>query len=273
VKRRRDHSDELQALEERRTELTGEIERAQRAREEAAAALAGATRTAAAALLDEVGREEAAAARRTAEEKRAAAGADLELLREALAELDRRIAAKRAEVEAEQRDAAQAALERGGVAKAKVAEKVAGSLSAALEDVRELVAAREAVKDLRAKVAELGGDQFADYADEAPWPEGVRELVEFLTSSKPERPLEQREREERQRALDAENAVRSERLRWLEQARALAQTSWNDEEDAQRRERFFASVPEQLRDELRAEHDRVRATVLARRRGFDRVDA
>lgn len=256
---------ELEGLEERLTNLVSEIEQAEAALEQATASVASATRLAATAHLDGGDIAAATAARQEAEALTTALAGSLEVLHEAQAELDRRLDAKRAEVRVQRRDAAQAELEHGQAAQAAASERVSVALVELIGAKDGLVRAREHVKALRAKVAELDGDQFAESADESEWPDGVSDLVEFLTGSKPLRPLAEREQSMRREEVDAANAVARERVRVLDEVRRFALQSWSRPGEQEAKvEQYFAQVPPGLLEEARALYEQERAALLRR---------
>lgn len=258
---------ELRELETRRTKLAAEIEQAEATLEQAASGVTSATRHAAMQHLDGGDVAAAAKARQEAETQRNTIAASLEVLQEALVEQERRLAAKRAALHAEQLSASKAELERALELCTEASEAFVAPIAEADAKRRVLVERREAVVALRAKVAELGGDHFEHAADEAEWPD-VRELVEFLTTSKAMRPLAERERAARKQELDAENEIRRERIRVLDETRRFATQSWSRPgEQEMMVERFFAQcVPAELRDEARALYETTRDELLSRPR-------
>lgn len=261
---------ELQVLEEQRTSFAGDIERHEADLEEAGRRVDEARQLEATALLDEPDPSAATTAREEAEARLTGLTSALDVKRRAVEELDRRLEAKRAEVQAEELAEAKVALQRGLARRAEISATFAAALKEADAGSRALLEARDNVKALRANVVELGGDRLEQDADEASWPD-VRELVEFVSTGKPLRPVEEQKRAARQRQVDVENESRRERAHWIEQARALAGISWSPEETQRRVDRFLAGVPDDLRDDARAVYESERAKVVAGRSSRARV--
>lgn len=262
----------LQELEGRRTKLASEIEQAEAALEQAAGGVADATRLAATAHLDGGDIDAAAKARQEAEARRDTIAGSLEILREAIIEQDRRLEVKRDELRAEQLAAAEVELARALSRRTEASEAFATARERAIGAARELVTARDAVTPCRDKVSELGGDRFEQDADEVEWDADevewgdVTTLLELL-SSKPIRPLAEREQSRRQADVDAVNAVRRERIRVLDETRRFAALSWPRPGEQERKvEQFFAQVPADLLDEARALYETTRDEILHRSR-------
>lgn len=255
----------LSELEEQRAKLAGEIEQAEAELAQAAAGVASATRSAAIAHLDGGDRLAAAKLRQEAETRRNTAAQSLENLQVALVEQHSRLEARRADLHAEQRAAEVAKLRRQRERRTEASESCA-ALATQLVSAREkLEQEREAVRALERSVTELGGDRFVDDIDEAERPPGVSELAEFLAAWKPHRPLAEREQSRLKAEVDAENAVRRERIRVLDETRRFATQSWRRPGEQERIvERFFAQVPAELREEARELYERERAALLER---------
>jgi uncharacterized coiled-coil protein SlyX len=267
---------ELQALEARRTKLESDLERQEATLAGARSAVTEARQVEATSVLDDPDPSAARKRRTDAEAALVDATGDLDVLRRAIEELDRRLEAKRAEVQADLLAVAEAALQRGLAKRADLSAAFATALSEAIAGQRALIEARGNVDELRAKIVELGGDRYKHDADEAERPD-TSDLVELLSSDKPRRPVAEHERWERQRQLEAEDAPRRERAHWLEQARALANLTWGPEETERKVERFLADVPDELRDAARDAYSTERAKVMANRgrgpRRLDRIEA
>lgn len=254
---------ELRQLEERETQLAAEEDRLGAAVEAARQAVTEARELEAVAVLDNADPASARQRRLDAENALTATVGDLDVLRRTIAACDQRIEAKRDDVKAAQLAGATEELQRALDEKVNASRTFAAALEQAVSAERALVATRENVKALRAKVAELGGDWREQQVDEAEWPD-TGALVEFLTTSRPQRPVAEEQRSARQRELDAENAKRHERQLWVDRARAFGSTlPGRPEELEERREEFLAAVPAEYRDEAERVEARTRSELRA----------
>lgn len=253
---------ELLDDEQRRTKLESDLERGQASLANAQAAVVAARQAEADAMLDDSDMSAARKRRVDAEAALAAATGDLDVLRRALAQLERRIEASRERVRAEQLAAETAKLRELLATNVEASKSYASKHAEAVDAKRALQASRERVLVQQRVVLDLGGERLE--ADEAVWND-ADELVEFLSTVKPRTPLADAEKAERQRELDAGNEKRRRRQRALDDARALAALSWGPDETQRRRSEFFDGLDDDVRDEAREIFERERQVIRSRR--------
>jgi hypothetical protein len=263
---------ELQALEEQRIQLASDVERAEAELEQAAADATAATRLAAAVHLDGGDLTSASKARQAAEARRAVAAGALEVLQEAIAEQDRRLEAKRAEVHAEQLEQRDNAY--------RDARKRINRTGGELNDVFERALVLKAKLDTdRARAdacleaaRELADDRFyrpnCDDEDEPERAAGLETLVEEINSG-PRRPLAKAQRDQLESARQRGVRQRSHAELLVEQAGLYPPGPLRDRRLAELDEPLRTQTLERIdarRAELQAGQDRVHAERI-----FDRI--
>lgn len=238
--RRVSAEDELQALEERATQLAGELERAVAEVRRSSDATHVARRLVAVAHLDGAGLGQATAAERDAESQQAEAARTLALLKAASVELEERISVKRAERDEQWLDQAVEQARRDVARRTAAAAKANETLTAAAVAVAALDAARARANESLAAVGDLRGDGSALDEDEPERSGDFARLAEEIASG-PRRPRA-KDRRESQNAANQRASGQRARARLLVEQAGI----WPD---SRRRDRELAQLDEPLRSE------------------------
>jgi len=253
---RRKRPESVAQLEEQRTRLAADLERAEADVAVAGEALGEARKLDAAAYLGEVEPQVAEAAITEAQGAHERAVEALARVRSYGPELEERIAAAHEAARAEQIAALQEALKAALQQRGKASEAVVSSLKGTVAAARLLVEARRDVDARRDAVRQAGGDHRALETDEVEWPAGTDELVQTLQAG-PLRPLERAQRNLERYQQDRASAQRRLAVQLVENAGVHP--------PGPSRDRLLAQLDEPLRSKtltrVEAERDRLRAVI------------
>lgn len=253
------HERAVAELEERRTQVAAELERAEAAESAAKGRTAELQELDTRRFLNEVSAEDADAARREIDDSIRGASETTASLRRVAAGLDERIAGARRELQKASFEAAVAEVKQAGEAAATASESFAKQLVALTGAGDELTAARERTKAAEAQARELrpaddDTDVSALVVDEPDWAKVDPPLIEFLQAG-PRQPIAKgrvaSQEQDRQRASRI-RATYQEAIRWgSRQGKSGA-------------ELHLRQLPDDLREQAESEIEEKYAAAVAR---------